>query len=77
MIQKNLFIKPKQTQISKPILWLPQGKPFGGGKNYKDKNNIYTLLYKTDNIQEPTIQHREIYSTVCNNIYGKQMEIYI
>ena len=27
MLQKNLFIKQKQTQISKSNLWLPKRKP--------------------------------------------------
>ena len=46
---KNLCIKQKQTQqISKPILRLPQVKLLGGGKKWEGWNNIYILLYKTD-----------------------------
>ena len=46
--KKNLFLKQKQTQISKPILRLPEVKPLGGGKNWEGENNIYTLVCKTD-----------------------------
>ena len=27
----------------------------GGGKNSEDEKNTYTLLYKTDDYQEPTV----------------------
>ena len=36
------------SQVSKPILWLSQVKPLGGGKNWEGGNNIDTLLYKID-----------------------------
>ena len=36
------------SQVSKPILWLPQGKLSGGGRFWESGNNIYTLLYETD-----------------------------
>ena len=45
---KNLFIKQKQTQILKLILWLPQVRPLWGGKNWEGENNTYTLFYKID-----------------------------
>ena len=31
-------------------------------------NKIYTTIYKVDNQQGPTIQHRELYSMFCNNL---------
>ena len=31
MIQRNLFIKQKLSQIPKPISWSPQEKPLGEG----------------------------------------------
>ena len=38
--------------------------------------NIYTLLtvYKTDNQQRPTVQHRELNSVFCNSYKGKESE---
>ena len=32
-----------------------------------------TTVYKTDNQQGPTIQHRELYSIVCNDLDGKRI----
>ena len=54
MIQKNLFIKQEQTQISEPILWLPYVKPLRGGRNWEVGSDIYTPHYKTDDKLEPT-----------------------
>ena len=34
------------SQISKPILWLPQGKPGREGRNWENGNSIYTLSYR-------------------------------
>ena len=44
-IQKDLFIKQKQTQILKSNLWLPKGKLWREGINWENGINIYTLLY--------------------------------
>ena len=32
-----------------------------GGGNWEGEDNIYTLLYKIDDYQEPTVEHRKIY----------------
>ena len=48
MVEKNLFIKKNETQISKSIFQLPQVEPLWGEKNLKDGTNIYPLLYKID-----------------------------
>ena len=48
MVEKNLFIKKNETQISKPIFQLPQVEPLWGEKNLKGGTNIYPLLYKID-----------------------------
>ena len=40
VIQKDLFKKQKQTQISKPILGLPKVTPLWGGKNWEGGINI-------------------------------------
>ena len=34
---------------------------------------MYTTIYKIDSQQGPAAQHREIHSTLCNNLYGKQI----
>jgi len=35
--------------------------------------NTHTTVYKIDNQEGPTVQHRELYSTICNNLYGKRI----
>ena len=41
--------------------------------------NILTSIYKTDNQQGPTVEHRELYSISCNNLSWKRIwqRIYI
>ena len=46
---KELTYKTEtNSQISKPVLWLPKVKLLRGGKKWEGENNIYTLLYKID-----------------------------
>ena len=46
---KELIYKTEtNSEISKPILWLPQRKPLREGSSWDGRNNIYTRLYKTD-----------------------------
>ena len=35
--------------------------------------HTHTLLYKLDNQQGPNVQHRELYSIFCNDLYGKRI----
>ena len=34
---------------------------------------LFTTIYKTDNQQGPTTEHKELYSIFCNNLYGKRI----
>ena len=53
-------------QTQKINLWLQKGK--GGRINQEFRiNQTYSAIYKIDK-QSPTVQHREIYSTSCNNL---------
>ena len=35
--------------------------------------HMHTTIYKIDNQQGPTVQHRELYSILCNNLHGKRI----
>ena len=35
---------------------------------------MHTTIYKIDNQQGSTLQHRELYSIFCNNLYRKKSE---
>ena len=43
MIQKNLFIKQKHTQISKPMV-VTIDETNERGEDWKGGNNIYTII---------------------------------
>ena len=36
--------------------------------------HVYTPMYKTDNQHKPTIQHRELYSISCDNLYEQKIK---
>ena len=38
------------------------------------KKHIHTIIYKIENQQGPTVQHKELYSILCNSLYGKEVE---
>ena len=46
MIQKNLFIKKKQTNRFKKQSMVAKEETMEGGRNWEDGNNLYTLLSK-------------------------------
>ena len=31
-------------------------------------------MYKTEKQREPTVQHRELYSVLCGDLYGKELQ---
>lgn len=35
--------------------------------------HVHMTLYKTDNQQEPTAEHRELYSAFCGGLNGKKI----
>ena len=68
----NLFTKQKQTQRTN--LRLPKGR--GGGRDGLGiwDWHMHTTVYGMDGQQEPAVQHRELYSIFCNNLYRKESE---
>ena len=71
----NLFIKQKQTcRLRKQTYGHQRVKVKGRDKLGDWDQHIYTTIYKINNRQGLTVQHREIYSVLCNNLYGKESE---
>ena len=61
------YIQNSQTQETN--LWLSKGKAGGGGgKLGVWDSHTHTSIHKTDNQQEPTVWHRKLYWTFCNNL---------
>ena len=51
-----------------------QGRNMGGSDKLGDWDwHTHTTIYKLDNQQGPTVEHRELYSIFCNNLYGKSI----
>ena len=63
----NLFTKQKQThKHRKQTDGYQRGR--GVDKLGVWDEQIHTTIYKIDNQQGPTVQHRELYSIFCNNL---------
>ena len=71
----NLFTKQKETCRQRKQTYGNQSGKMEGGIDQEFGSNIYTLLYiyKIDNQQGPTVQHKELYSVFYNNIYWKRI----
>ena len=52
-----------QLQRQKTNVWLPKGKV--GETNQEFGVSRYNHVYKIDKQQDPTVQHRELYSKSC------------
>ena len=48
-------------------MWGQRNKP-GAQDEHK-----HTIIYTTDNQQGPTVQQREFYSVLCDNLYEKRI----
>ena len=69
----NLFTKQKQTHRLREQLWLPGGKP-GEGQIGSLGLTCTPTIFKIDNQQGPTVQHRELCSIFCNNLNRKRIQ---
>ena len=77
----NLIFKNDKNQLmykTETDLQIPKTNTVtkGGGRiNQEPEINEHILLYiyKRDNQQGPTVQHRELYSTFCDNQYEKRI----
>ena len=74
MIQMNLFTKRKQTHRHRKQTYGYQRGRLAGRDKLGDWDwHIHTTIYKIDNQQGPTVEHRELYSIFCNNLNGKRI----
>ena len=71
--KKLIYTTETDLQISKTKLRLPKGKcGWGRDKSVVWHEHIYTIIYKINNQQGPTIQQRELCLIFCNNLYEKR-----
>ena len=70
----NLFIKQKQTyRYPKQTYGYQRGNGSWGDDSGAWDEHTHTIIYKIDNQQGPTVQHRELYSVSCDNLYEKRI----
>lgn len=70
--KKNLLTET-DLQISETKLWLPKGKcGWGRDKSVAWHEHIYSIIYKINNQQGPTVQQRELCLIFRNNLYEKR-----
>ena len=70
----NEFLYKTETVLllSKTNLWLPKQKNQEIGKPGAWDYHTHTTMYKINNHQGPTVQHRELYSIVSDNLIWKK-----
>ena len=68
----NLQNRNRLTDLENKFM-VTEGKSRGGGINEEVGINICILLHMVDNQQGSTVQHKELYSIFCNNLYGKRI----
>ena len=72
MIQMNLFTKQKQMhRLWKQTYGYQSGK-VGDGMDSKFGVGICTLIHGMDGQWGPAVEHRELYSIFCDNLYRKR-----
>ena len=73
MIQMNVFTKQKQTVLKKKLM-VTKGERCGGREKLEVwDSHTHTTIYKIGNQQGPTVEHRELYSIYCNDLFGKRI----
>ena len=82
LIKKNkdtnelIYKTETDLQILRTNLWLPKGECGINqelGMNTHTHTHTHTTIYKIDNQEGPTVQHRELYSVFCDNLYEKRI----
>ena len=75
MIHTNLFTKQKQShRLWKQTYGYQRGRVGRGMDGLKVWVwRIHFIAYGMDGQWGPAVQHRELYSIVCNDLYGKRI----
>ena len=62
-----------ETEAQRMNLWLPGGEELGKKQGVWD-GRAHTAMFKIDNQQGPTIQHRELHSMLCGILDGRGVQ---
>ena len=76
LVQMISFAKQKQRHRHREQMYGYQGGKGVGGRNWEIEIDIYTLLILCIKqiTNEPTVQHRELYSVLCGDLNGKEIQ---
>ena len=67
----NLFTKQKWSHRCRKQTWLPGGK--GEKDKLRDLEWHIHIFYGIEQLtNKPIVQHRELYSILCNDLYRKE-----
>ena len=68
-----IYKTERNSQAQRISLWLPGKKDGERGSQGDWDGHVHTALFKMDNQQGPTTQHRELCSMLCNNLNGNRI----
>ena len=71
MVQMNLQSRSRVTDVENKLSVTNRGK--GRGRDKLGDWDWHSAEHKIDNWWEPTVWHRELYSTLCNGLYVNSM----
>ena len=69
----SLFTEQKQAHRFKKQTLVAKGGKWQGGINWEFETDTYTTIFKIENQQGPTLQHKELCSVFCNNLNGERI----
>ena len=70
---KWTYLQNRNTHRLKERIYGYQGEKRGRARSAVWDRHVYTTIFKIDNQQGPTVQHRELGSIFCNNRNGKRI----
>ena len=68
-----IYKTERDSQTQKMNLWLPGGRPGGRESQGVWDGYVHSAIYKMDNQQGPTVQHRELYLMLCGSLAGREV----
>ena len=74
MIQTNLFTKQKQTHRLREQTYNCQGEGQGRDRLRVLDGHVNTAIFKIDNQQGPTVQHRKLFNIMLQPKWGKNLK---
>ena len=62
-----------ESQTRRMNLWLQGRKGWGERESGSLGSHVHSVMFRVNNQQGPTVQHRELCLVLCNNLNGKRI----